>query len=69
MLPDEMEAEKNRKIILAQANRIDLLENNVHQLQEQLQNAYKRIGELDSPKETVQIDRNIPWAPYDIGHR
>jgi len=69
MLPDEMEAEKNRKIILAQANRIDLLENNVHQLQEQLQNAYKRIDELGPPKETVQIDRNYPWAPYDIGHR
>ena len=30
MLPDEMEAEKNRRIILAQANTIDLLENNVH---------------------------------------
>jgi len=69
MLPDEMEAEKNRKIILAQANRIDFLENNVHQLQEQLQNAYKRIDELGPPKETVQIDRNYPWAPYDIGHR
>ena len=69
MLPDEMEAEKNRKIILAQANRIDLLENNVHQLQEQLQNAYKRIDELGPPKETDQIVLNYPWAPYDIGHR
>jgi len=46
MLPDEMEAEKNRKIIVAQANRIDLLENNVHQLQADLQNAYKRIMQL-----------------------
>lgn len=59
MLPDEMEAEKNRKMIVAQANKIELLENNVHQLQEQLQNAYKRIGELtDNKKETAPIDRN-----------
>ncbi len=46
MLPDEMEAEKNRKIIVAQANRIDLLENNVRDLQEQIQNAYARIIQL-----------------------
>ena len=46
MLPDEMEAEKNRKIILTQANRIELLEKNVHDLQEQLQNVYVRIMEL-----------------------
>jgi len=58
MLPDQMEAEKNRKIIVAQANTIDLLENNVHQLQAELQNAYKRIGELTNKKETVVIDRN-----------
>jgi len=58
MMPDEMEAEKNRKIIVSQANTIDLLENNVHQLQAELQNAYKRIGELTNKKETVVIDRN-----------
>ena len=57
-MPDEMEAEKNRKIIVSQANTIDLLENNVHQLQAELQNAYKRIGELTNKKETVVIDRN-----------
>lgn len=58
MLPDQMEAEKNRKIIVAQANTIDLLENNIYQLQAELQNAYKRIGELTNKKETVPIDRN-----------
>ena len=58
MLPDQMEAEKNRKIIVAQANTIDLLENNVQQLQAELQNAYKRIGELTEERETVPLDRN-----------
>ena len=29
MLPDEMEAEKNRKMILAQADEIDILKNNI----------------------------------------
>tara|TARA_B110000503_G_scaffold35555_1_gene58131 strand:- start:710 stop:871 length:162 start_codon:yes stop_codon:yes gene_type:complete len=46
MLPDEMEAEKNRKIILVQANKIELLEKNVYDLQEQLQTVYTRIVEL-----------------------
>ena len=36
MLPDEMEAEKNRKIILAQADEIDILKRNVRDLQGQL---------------------------------
>ena len=58
MLPDQMEAEKNRKIIVAQANTIDLLENNVQELQAQLQNAYKSIGELTKKRETVPLDRN-----------
>lgn len=55
MLPDEMEAEKNRKIIVSQANTIQLLETNIHQLQEQLQNAYKRIDELN--KKLNRVDR------------
>jgi len=46
MLPDEMEAEKNRKIIVSQANTIDILQRNVKELQEQLQNALKRIAKL-----------------------
>ena len=46
MLPDEMEAEKNRKIILAQADEIDILKNNVRDLQEQLTAANIRIKQL-----------------------
>ena len=46
MLPDEMEAEKNRKIILEMSDKIDLIERNVLELQAQLQAAYKRIAEL-----------------------
>jgi len=39
MLPDEMEAEKNRKMILAQADEIEILKRNVRELQEQYQSA------------------------------
>ena len=39
MLPDEMEAEKNRKIILAQADEIEILKRNVRQLQGQYQSS------------------------------
>jgi hypothetical protein len=46
MLPDEMEAEKNRKIILAQADEIDILKRNVRDLQGQLNVAHIRIAEL-----------------------
>ena len=53
MMPDEMEAEKNRKIILAQADKIEILEKNVRDLQQNLQDAYviikhkqQRIDEL-----------------------
>ncbi len=46
-LPDEMEAEKNRKIIIAQADRIEILEKNVLDLQGQLQNAYKKIADKE----------------------
>ena len=46
MLPDEMEAEKNRKIIVAQADEIDILKRNVRDLQEQLNATHKRIKSL-----------------------
>ena len=46
MLPDEMEAEKNRKIILAQADEIEILKKNVRDLQEQLTASHVRIKEL-----------------------
>jgi hypothetical protein len=44
MLPDEMEAEKNRKMILAQADEIEILKRNVNELQAQLNAAHKRIA-------------------------
>ncbi len=47
MLPDEMEAEKNRKIILAQADEIEILKKNVRDLQEQLTAANIRIKQLN----------------------
>ena len=43
MLPDEMEAEKNRRIIVAQAEEIEILKRNVRELQEQLNVAYKKL--------------------------
>ena len=46
MLPDEMEAEKNRKIILAQADEIDILKRNVRDLEEQLRDARIRNANL-----------------------
>lgn len=50
MLPDEMEAEKNRKIIVSQAETIEILKQNVRDLQEQLNNSYIRIRELTENK-------------------
>ena len=46
MMPDEMEAEKNRKMLVSQAGTIEILQTNVRDLQEQLNKAHKRIGEL-----------------------
>ena len=41
-----MEAEKNRKMIVAQADEIEILKRNVRDLQKQLNEAYIRIKEL-----------------------
>tara|TARA_B100000902_G_C26838456_1_gene682217 strand:- start:90 stop:296 length:207 start_codon:yes stop_codon:yes gene_type:complete len=46
MLPDEMEAEKNRKMILAQADEIEILKRNVKELQEQYQSALRHNANL-----------------------
>ena len=46
MLPDEMEAEKNRKLLVAQADEIEILKNNVRDLQQQLTAAQIRIKQL-----------------------
>ena len=56
MLPDEMEAEKNRKIIVAQADEIDVLKNNIKELQEQLNVAHKRIKELTQARDNAYDD-------------
>ena len=60
MLPDEMEAEKNRKIILAQADEIEILKRNVRQLQGQYQSALIHNKRL--------IDQNAE-AMAIIGHK
>ena len=60
MLPDEMEAEKNRKMILAQADEIDILKRNVHDLQEQYQSALRHNKRL--------IEQNAE-AMVIIGHK
>ena len=46
MMPDEMEAEKNRKMILAQADEIEILKRNVSDLQGQLNSANIHVKNL-----------------------
>ena len=79
MLPDEMEAEKNRKMILAQADEIEILKRNVRQLQGQLQSALihnKRlieqnaeamaiIGHLQQEIDVMQVYDDISKATED----
>ena len=60
MLPDEMEAEKNRKMILAQADEIDILKRNVRDLQGQLN--------LQQVKNKKLIEQNAE-AMVIIGHK
>ena len=60
MLPDEMEAEKNRKLLLAQADTIEILKRNVRQLQGQLQSALTHNKRL--------IEQNAE-AMVIIGHK
>lgn len=42
----DKEAEYYRAMVVSQGETIELLKNNVRELQEQLQNSYKRIAEL-----------------------
>ena len=79
MLPDEMEAEKNRKMILAQANEIEILKRNVRDLQGQLnlqhvknkklieQNAEAMIiiGHLQQEIDVMQVYDDISKATED----
>ena len=51
--------DRRDKLIRELENKVTMLENNVYQLQQQVQNSYKRIAELTENKiETVPIDRN-----------
>ena len=59
MLPDEMEAEKNRKMILAQADEIEILKKNVRDVQEQYRSALIHNKRL--------IEQNAE-AMVSIGH-
>lgn len=59
MLPDEMEAEKNRKMILSQAEDIEIYKTNIRDLQEQLTAARVKIKTL--------IEQNAE-AMVIIGH-
>ena len=79
MLPDEMEAEKNRKMILAQANEIEILKRNVRDLQEQYQSALRHnkrlieqnaeamaiIGHLQQEIDVMQVYDDISKATED----
>lgn len=60
MLPDEMEAEKNRKMILSQADEIEILKRNVRDLQGQLN--------LQQVKNKKLIEQNAE-AMVIIGHK
>jgi len=42
----DKEAEYYRAMVVSQSDTINLLRNNIRELQEQLQNSYKRIAEL-----------------------
>ena len=56
MLPDEMEAEKNRKLLLSQADKIEILERNVRDLQQNLQDAYVIIKHKQQSLENAYAD-------------
>jgi len=60
----QSELELFRREILNKEGQIEILQNNVRDLQEQLQNAYKRIGELNNEKCThVDCDhRDISYG-------
>lgn len=61
MLPDEMEAEKNRKMILAQADEIEILKKNVRDLQEQYRSALIHnktlIEQMAYLKDSIIVER------------
>tara|TARA_B100000085_G_scaffold264980_1_gene272355 strand:- start:578 stop:769 length:192 start_codon:yes stop_codon:yes gene_type:complete len=55
----DKEAEYYRAMVVSQGDTIELLKHNIRELQEQLQNSYKRIAELvDGNMERQTSDRH-----------
>ena len=55
----DKEAEYYRAMVVSQGDTIELLKHNIRELQEQLQNSYKRIEELNNGNmERKTSDRN-----------
>ena len=55
----DKEAEYYRAMVVSQGETIELLKHNIKELQEQLQNSYKRIAELvDGDMERKTSDRD-----------
>lgn len=52
---EESENETYRRELMNKDGRIEMLERNVYELQEQLQNAYKRIDELIVEKDGIKV--------------
>ena len=65
----DKEAEYYRSMVVAQGDQIEILQNNVKELQGQLQNAYRRIGELREALDVeVKENRNAQDNSFDISN-
>jgi len=63
----DKEAEYYRNMVVAQADELEILRNNVKELQENLQKSYKRIDELIEQNNNLKINLNIQdhWDSMD----
>ena len=59
---EESENETYRRELMNKDGRIEILERNVHELQEQLQNAYKRIDELIVERDGIKVCECPPFV-------
>ena len=65
----DKEAEYYRSMVVAQGDQIEILQNNVKELQGQLQNAYRRIGELrEALNVEVKENKNAQDNSFDISN-
>ena len=65
----DKEAEYYRSMVVAQGDQIEILQNNVKELQGQLQNAYRRIGELrEALNVEVKENKNAQDDSFDISN-